>query len=423
MDETGRAVVRRGGLGREFWTLWAASGVANLGDGVLLVAGPALAAALTRDPALVAGLAVAQRLPWLLFALPSGALVDRLDRRRLLGRVAVARALVLGAVGIAVSLGVARLPLLYAAFFLLGTAETLFDTAAVAILPEVVGRDALARANARLAGAQTVANEFAAPPLGGALFALAAAAPFLLGAGASLATATLVRALRGAFGTAAVPGAPLAALPAEIAEGVRWLWRQRLLRTLGLALGLMNATLAAQVALLVLLAEERLGLGTVGYGLLLSAMASGGLAAGAVAERVIARLGQGRTLLLGLLIEACTAGVLALARHPLVAGVALALFGFHLVVWGVLTLSLRQALIPSHLFGRANGAYRLLANGGAALGALAGGVLARHFGITAPNWASFAILLALFLVVRPRLGDRAVAEARQGAPAGGRERA
>jgi Transmembrane secretion effector len=193
------AYLRTRGLGPDFAKLWTANAVSNLGDGVTLVAGPLLAATLTRDPRLVAGLAVAQRLPWLLFSLVSGALVDRLDRRRLMVRVDAARCLAVGGLGVAVLADAATLPLLYAVFFALGTAETLFDNAAVSILPAVVPKDRLARANGRLLGAQMVANELVAPPLGGLLFATAAAVPFLLDTGTFAAAAALVAAMGGRF--------------------------------------------------------------------------------------------------------------------------------------------------------------------------------------------------------------------------------
>jgi hypothetical protein len=216
--------------------------VSNLGDGVTLVAGPLLAASLTRDPRLVAGLAVAQRLPWLLFSLLSGALVDRLDRRLLMARVDAARCVVVGLLGVAVLADVATLPLLYVVFFALGTAETLFDNAAVSILPAVVSKDRLARANGRLLGAQMVANELVAPPLGGLLFATAAAVPFLLDAGTFAAAAALVAAMGGRFRVERPQGAVPTTLRGEIAEGVRWLARHRLLRILAVAIALMNLT-------------------------------------------------------------------------------------------------------------------------------------------------------------------------------------
>ena len=411
------AYLRTRGLGPDFARLWTANAVSNLGDGVTLVAGPLLAASLTRDPRLVAGLAVAQRLPWLLFSLVSGALVDRLDRRRLMVGVDAARAVAVGLLGVAVLADLATLPLLYAVFFALGTAETLFDNAAVSILPAVVPKQDLARANGRLLGAQMVANELVAPPLGGLLFAAAAAVPFLLDAGTFAAAAVLVAAMSGRFRVERPEGAVPTTLRGEIAEGVRWLARHRLLRILAVAIALMNLTLSATLSLSVLYAQERLGLGSVGYGLLLSSMAVGGIAASLVADRVIGRLGPATTMRVGLVIESSTHLVLALARSPILVGVMFALFGFHAMTWSVISVSLRQELIPARLLGRVNSAYALFGFGSLSLGAVAGGLLAARYGLTAPFWCSFAAMTVLTVTCWPILSARAIARARAQAPA------
>ncbi len=405
----------KGGLGPEFRKLWAASAVSNLGDGVALVAAPLLAAALTRDPALVAGLAFAQRLPWLLFALLSGALADRLDRRRAMATVAACRAALIGALGVAVLLDLASIPILYAVFFLLGVGETLFDTTATTVLPAIVQRDGLPTANARLAGTLTVTNQFVGPPLGGLLFATVAALPFLLGAGGLAAAAALILALRGQFRAARAEGAPPGDLRAEIAEGVRWLWRQRLLRTLALALALLNLTLVAQNAVMVLFARERLGLGPAGYGSLVATYGVGGVLGSLVAGRVIARLGAGRTLRLAMIIEAATPAALALSRSPLLAGAVLVLFGCHATVWGALLVSLRQELTPDRLRGRVASAYRFIEEGGAAPGALLGGLLAARFGLTAPFWIGAVAGALLLPLVWSTFSDATVATARKDA--------
>ena len=217
----------RRGLGPEYRKLWTASTVSNLGDGVTLVAGPLLAASLTRDPLLVAGLAFAQRLPWLFFSLISGALVDRLDRRMLMVAVDAFRTVLLGFLGLAVLSDFVSIPLLYVVFFLMGTVETLFDTASVSILPAVVPRESLEKANGRLFGAQIVSNEFAAPPLGGFLFAVAASVPFFLDAGSFAAAAVLMLFMRGKFRVERPEGTLPTTLRAEISEGLRWLWGNR----------------------------------------------------------------------------------------------------------------------------------------------------------------------------------------------------
>ena len=356
---------------------------------------------------------VAQRLPWLLFSLLSGALVDRLDRRRVMVTVDAARAAVVGLLGLAVLADLASLPLLYAAFFALGAAETLFDNAAVSILPAVVGKDRLARANGRLLGAQIVANELLGPPLGGLLFAAAAAVPFLLDAGSFAAAAALMAAIGGRFRVARDRDGPPTTLRAEIAEAVRWLVRHRLLRVLAVAIALMNLTLSATLSILVLYAQERLGLGPVGYGVLLATVAVGGVAASLVAERVIGRLGPATTMRLGLVIESSTHLVLALARSPLLVGAVFALFGFHAMTWTVISVSLRQELIPARLLGRVNSAYTLFGFGSLSLGAVAGGLLAARFGLTAPFWCSFAAMSLLTAACWPVLSTRAVAAARQ----------
>ena len=169
-------------LGAGYRKLWTASTISNLGDGVTLVAAPLLAASLTRDPLLVAGAVFVKQFGWVLFSLHAGALIDRLDRRRLMGYVDFFRAVTIGFLGISILLDFVSIPLMYVVFFLVGSAEPLFDNASVAILPAIVGRSKLQRANGRLAVAQIVMGEALGPPLGGFLFATAAALPFLLDA-------------------------------------------------------------------------------------------------------------------------------------------------------------------------------------------------------------------------------------------------
>ncbi len=411
--------MQRPGLGANYWKLWAASTASNLGDGITLVAAPLLAATLTRDPLLVAGLTLAHRLPWTLFTLFAGALVDRLDRQRVMWIVDVARAAVIFFLGIAVYLDLANLPLLYAVFFVMGTLETFFDNASQAILPGVVRREQLERANGRLFGAQIVTNDFAGPPLGGFLFAVAASAPFLLDAGTFAAAAALMLAVRGSFKPQKEEDEPATTLAAEIGEGVRWLWARPLLRTLAIMLGIMNATFAGLQAIFVLFALEILDLGELGYGILLTAGAAGGLLGSFVAEPIVSRFGHGQTLLAVVLISSATYVGIALAANPFVVGTMFLLAGVAAVVWNVITVSLRQSIIPERLFGRVNSVYRLLGWGGMSLGALAGGILASAFGLTAPMWFGAVVMATMFVVVLPTVNNRTVAEARSESPSAG----
>jgi MFS family permease len=402
------------GIGAQYWKLWSASTISNLGDGVTLVAGPLLAATVTRDPVLVAGVTFAQRVPWLLFPLISGALVDRLDRRRVMGYVDAARTVLIGVLGVAVLLGWASLPLMYAIFFLMGTLETLFDNASQAIIPAVVPRDRLERANSRLYAAEIVSNQLAGPPLGGFLFGVAVAVPFLLDAGTFAAAAALILALRGKFRPERPEGVPPTTLVAEIGEGLRWLWNHRLIRTLAIMLGVFNMTFAATDAIFVLFAQDVLGLDSFGYGVLVTSGAVGGLVGSLMADRIIARLGSGRTLQMSVLVSALVLTVVALSKSAFVVWAMFILVGVTVVVWNVITVSFRQAVVPHDIFGRVNSVYRLLGWGGISVGALLGGFLARSFGLAAPFWFAAAVLALMFLLTLPLVNNRTVAEARAG---------
>ncbi|MGI8855331.1 MAG: MFS transporter [Thermomicrobiales bacterium] len=403
----------RSGLGREFGKLWAASAFSYLGDSVALVAAPLLAATLTRDPARVAGLVFAQRLPWLLFALLSGALVDRLDRRRTMMAVALCRAALIGCLGVAVLLGRATLPLLYAVFFLLSTGDTLFDIAAVTVLPAVVPPESLPRANARLAGVRTITSQFAGPPLSGFLFATALALPFLFGAGGLAAAAVLIVALRGTFRVARADNAGPANLRVEIMQGIGWLWRHRLLRTIALALALLDMTLLAQNAIMVLFVQERLGLGATGYGILLTTYGLGGVLGSLIAHRVITWLGPSRILRIAICIEAGTPAVIALSHTPYLVGAAFAIFGCHAIVWGALLTSLRQELTPAGLRGRVESAFEFIGAIGTAPGALLGGLLASGLGLTAPFWLGAIVGVLLIPLVWSTFSDATIAAAKK----------
>jgi MFS family permease len=405
-------------LGGEFIKLWAATAISNLGDGVWLVAAPLLAVTLTHDPALVAGLAFTQRLPWLIFPLISGALADRLDRRKAMVAVTILRSALIGILGLSVVTGLVTLPLLYVVFFLMTTAETLFDTSSAALLPVIVPRTELTKANARLSGTMSVTNQFIGLPLGGLLFSKAAAIPFTLGAGSLAIAAGILTTLRGSFRPGRAVGSPPANLWTEIGEGVRWLWAHQLLRTTAVTLGILNLVLVAQVSIMVLYAEERLGVGPTGYGVLLAAYGLGGLAGSLVTERVIAVIGDGTYLRFAIIIEALIPAVMVLTTSPYVVGVALFLFSGNSIVWIAVLVSLQQELTPDSLRGRVRSAHGLIGNGTAAPGALLGGFLAVHFGLGSPFWFSAMVALILVPFVWPAYSDEAIARARHEAAGG-----
>jgi Na+/melibiose symporter-like transporter len=259
---------------------------------------------------------------------------------------------------------------------LLGTGQTLFDTASQTIVPALVSREQsqLERANGRIDSVQVVGNNLAGPPAGGLLYSLVAWVPFVADAVSFLASSALAAAIRGQF----TPGQEHATghnprrrrLRAEIAEGLRWLWAHGLLRTLAIMVGLMNLVSAAWGAPLVLFAQERLGLDGVGYGLLSTGLAVGAVLGGLVANQVSRLLGPGRALLATVTILGASTGMMGLLADAWLVGAMLAVLGFAGLVWNVITVSLRQAIVPDHLFGRVNSVYKLFAMGAIPLGAL-----------------------------------------------------
>ncbi|CCH85692.1 Major facilitator superfamily Permease [Modestobacter italicus] len=362
-------------LGPAFWRLYAASAVSNLADGINLVALPLLAATLTRDPVLVAGLTSLAFLPWLLFALPAGAVVDRVDRTRAMAAANVVRALVLGALAVTALTGTTSLVVLYAVAFTVGVAETFYDSAARAVLPQVVRKEQLDRGNGLLTTAEEASQGFIGAPLGSVLFALAVAAPLLTTAGGFLLAAVLVVGVAGAHRPVRRDG-PRTTIRRDVAEGVGWLWRHRFLRGLTLVSASTSSTHSMTTGVLVLYALDTLRIGEAGYGLLLTAAGVGAVVGGLTAAPLARAVGRTATLVAGSVLAAGTLGALAFTDDGRVAGALFAAGTAGVLFWNVLTMSLRQALIPEELFGRVQGGYRTLVWGGIPLGALVGGLLA-----------------------------------------------
>ncbi len=371
------AVRRRRALGRDYQRLWVANAVSVTGDGVTVTAGPLLAASITRDPLLVAGALFAQQLPWLIFTLFSGALVDRLEPGRLMVIVDLLRAVAIGGLAASVLAGAAHLAALYGALFILGAGSTVSDTAALSLPPLLVGPDDLVRANAGLQAVQLVGADLVGPPLGAYLFALAAGLPFAFDAATFVAGAALIASIRRQRGTAD-PVPDRTGLRLEIAEGIRWLAAHSGLRMLAVAICMMNIMLGGTLAVLVLYVRVRLGLGAAGYGVLLACSAAGGVIGTVIVKRLLPRFGASLLLRAGLIIECATHVSLALTRRSWVAAFTLVIFGVHNGVWNVVTVTLRQTAVPEHLLGRVNSVYYTFAMGGFALGSLAGGLLTVH---------------------------------------------
>jgi MFS family permease len=401
MVDRGRGGEEPGRLGLAFWQLWSASALSNLADGLVKIALPLIAVTLTDSPGLVAGVTLAVTLPWLVFALPAGALADRVDRRIAMVTANSIRATAVAVLAVTLVLGLesstAAIWALYLVALVLGTAETMYDTCAQSILPQVVPRDRLPRANGRLIAAELTANEFVGPPLGGLLVAAGVAAAFVTPAALWAAAVGALLLLRGGF---AVPRAEPTTLRADVAEGLRYLWGHRLLRTLAAMTGLFNFATNATFAVFVLYAvgtNSAMGLTEVGYGVLFASLAAGSLIGALLADPIIGRLGRSRSLFLGILGGVGTVGIAAVTTNPLVIAAVFLLGGLTNALWNVVAVSLRQRITPDRILGRINSSYRLVAWGTRPLGAAAGGLLGELLGLRAVFTVAAALILATLL--------------------------
>jgi MFS family permease len=421
------------GLGVNYWRLWTGSVVSNFGDGVSGVAYPWLASAVTRNPVQIALVGFATRLPWLVFTLPAGVITDRVDRRRLVVLMDVLRMVVTMGVAIAVVVAQADLsgsraigaethtspagagfllPVLYVSATLFGVAEVLRDNAAQTLMPAVVDRENLEMANGRLWGAEMLMNSFVGPPAGGLLLAAAFSLPFFVDAATFGVAAASLAFLSGSFRARQPEGVTeRRSFGQNLKDGFRWLWNHSLLRTLAIVLGVLNAAAGAATATLVLFAQEILGLDATGFGLMASAGAVGGIGGSFLAARISRVLGSGTSLALSLFIGMMTLAVIGITSSAQLVWMMFALGAFTAVLWNVITVSLRQLIIPDHLLGRVNSVYRFFGWGMMPIGIFLGGLLVdgvtglteRPTGLRSPYLAAALLHLLVLVLAAPRL--------------------
>ncbi|MEV0134522.1 MFS transporter [Dactylosporangium sp. NPDC050688] len=376
-------------LGTGFRWLLASSWTSNLGDGIAVAAGPLLVASLTGNAFLVSLAALLRWAPPLVFGLYAGVLSDRLDRRRIVMAADASRAVVL-AVLVAL-LATDRLTVVVAlvAIGLLTTAEVFADNAAATLTPALVHRDDLVVANARIQAGFLTLNQLVGPPVGAALFAAGMVWPFvaetvLVGAGVLLVSRLMLPAR-----TRPEDQRP-AGVRHEVVEGLRWTVRHPAVRTLSLTILIFNVTFGAAWSVLVLYAQQRLGLDAVGFGLFTTAGAVGGLAGTAMYGRLTRRVSLGNVMRAGLIIETLTHLALAVTTSVWVAGAVMFVFGAHAFIWGTTSITVRQRAVPEHLQGRVGSVNTISVFGGLVAGSAIGGALATHIGVTAPFWFAFA---------------------------------
>lgn len=364
-----------------FAQYWTSATVSYLGDGIRFVAVPLLAVALSSSPVEVAGVAAAGSLPWLLFGLPAGVVVDRIDRLRTMRSLQLARAVVMFATVYSVVAHAVSIPLLAVLIFLLSAIEVVYDIASHAVLPSLVPQGDLQWANGRLIIAETAVFEFVGPAAGGALFALAPALPLAVDAVTFAASGVLLAQIVRRTPPRAREGKPSTSPAAELREGLRWFWGQRLLRALTVVATYGNFAAGAFYALFVLFCASVLHVGPVGYGLLIGASAAGALVGGLAADRIGSPAARRRTIALTGPSDCLCLILIALVPWWPVTTVLLVVFGLIVTVHNVLSVSLRQAITPDEIIGRMMSVHRFLSWGALPVGAIVGGVVADHLGL------------------------------------------
>jgi len=402
-------------LGNNYWRLWSATAISNLGDGISLIAYPWLASAITRDPFLIALAGLVGRLPWLLFTLPAGVITDRVERRKIIISMDLFRGLLTVAVALIVWRASSSLPdletlteaqvttnwslylVILIASLLYGMAEVLRDNAAQTFMPQIVEKEKLEVANGRIWSAEYVTNSFVGPPLGSFLIGIAIFIPFFVDAATFLVAVLLIAGIRLTVPSPSSPSNSSSGsvgekqpvrMRAEIKEGFLWLWRHELLRPMAIILGLLNFLATTSTALFILFAQEILQTSVFIFAILGTSAAIGGTIGGLLAPRISSRLGSGGALAVALFTFPTISLIIGLVSYWPLVWLLTAFSTIMAVTWNVITVSLRQSIIPDHLLGRVNSVYRFFAWGSMPLGMLAAGLMVDLAGeLTSREWS------------------------------------
>ena len=366
---------------------------------MVVAAAPLLAISLTDDARLIASISFAAMLPWLVLSLPAGVYLDRHDRQKIMYRANLLRGLIFAVIALGAATGWLNIYHLIAAATIGGVCELFFDMSSQAILPAIVDEDALEVANSRLFISQIISNGFIGLPFGAWIFVIAVGAPFGVNAVALVVAALLIRSIR--IKDKAQTATANKSFGTDLKQGLTWLWRHELLRTLAIMLGVANMCGMFAQAVFVKFARDELGLGARGFGILLAAISIGSILGGLVGEKISKRLGATTAIILAYIVFGMSdviPGLFPEIWAVAISGTVMAIAG---TTWNVITVSMRQRLIPAELFGRVNSVYRFIGTGSTAFGALIGGQIAFTFGLRATYLASGLVLLVALVTLGP----------------------
>lgn len=427
-------------LGANYFRLFGASIISNLGDGIGTIAYPWLASAVTRNPLLISLVVVVQRLPWLLFSLPAGVITDRVDRFTLMVRANVFRAVLTLGVAVAVFTQRTSLPsadeilelgddldsnlflylVVLAATFFLGMGEVLYDNASQTSIPLIVEEENLEKANGRMWSSEMVANTFVGPPLGALLLAAAFALPFIIDATSFFVSAALIVLIAKNRPAQVQVEKESRSWQAEMREGFAWLRNHELLFPLAIILGVLNMLGIVPWTIMVLFAQEVLDTSATEFAIMSTGGAFGGIIGGWSASWISKKIGAGPSLWVTIGTGIIAIGMMGLATSWITIWVLSLFFTWSAMLWNVITVSLRQAIIPDELLGRVNSVYRFFAWGAMPVGAVLTGLIvtlgegwfSRDMALRLPFFASAAAHVLLLVVASRILTTERIERAR-----------
>jgi MFS family permease len=371
-----------------FNRMWAASIVSNLADGVLGAATPLLAIALTDNTVLISSLGAIVMLPWLLFAIPIGAMVDRLDRRFILAGSNAIRAGIIGCVALGVATHHVTIYWLIAASFIIGVCEVAADTTSQSLIPQVLHKENYEKGNSRLSISETVVQGFIGSPLSGFLYAIAVYLPFFFNSFGYVVSALLAL---------SIPIKYLQDVRVEKAEvekknfledmkfGIHYLYNHKVLRRIVVTTSIIGVCYSMGTSTMVLFLVEELNMPKPLFGVILTIQGVGAIIGSIVAPKASKRFGRTPMMTFGIFFSSLVLLGQGIAPN-LYVFVALATFGaFTISQWNILLMATYQTVIPNELYGRIHGTRRTIVWGMMPFGSLIGGVLA-HYSLRLPMY-------------------------------------
>jgi len=368
-------------------------------------AAPLLTLTLTNDERLIAGVSFCAAIPWLVLSLPAGVYIDRFDRRKMMIAANVIRAVLFGLIAFSAATGTLSIWIFMAILIGVGCCEVIFDMSAQAFLPQIVPDHLLEKANGRLSSLELITNTFIGLPLGAWAFVLAIGVPFGVNAASFALAALLVASIR--IPSAKTPEANSEELrnsfKADLTEGLQWLWSNKLIRTLAIMLGIANMTAMFGEAIFVKYAAVELGVTGRAYGFLLALTAIGSILGGLLGDKIAKRLGIAQSIVYSYFVFGFVGIIYFFMPYVWAVAIAASFMGLAGTTWNVVTVSLRQRVIPTELFGRVNSVYRFIGTGSIGIGALIGGQIAYSTNLRMPFLVAAIIGLGALAIGGPTL--------------------